>query len=115
MKLFAVIFSWVCMIAACLLLSRDLIIYALPIALVALLLHLLPPKVKLRRFASYDPFIVILSSWGMFVAASREHWTDSSILVARIVAVALLIAAASWCLFRDWHRFRVSGDTPNAT
>lgn len=114
MKLFAVIFSWVCMIAACLLLSRSGIGYSLPVALMAVLLHSLPPKVKLRRFASFDPFIVILTSWGMFVTASREHWADSTILVARIVAVALLVVAAGWCLFRDWHRFRVSGDTPNA-
>ena len=102
------------MIAACLLLSRGGIVYSLPVILVAVLLRSLPPKVKLRRFASYDPFIVIFASWGMFVSASREHWTESSILVAQIVAVALLVAAVGCCLFRDWHRFRVSGDTPNA-
>ncbi len=113
MKLFAVISSWVCMIASCLLLSRGGIVYSLPVALIAVLLHSLPPKVKLRRLASWDPFIAILPSWGMFVTAPREHWADSTILVARIVAVALLAAAAGWCLFRDWHRFRVSGDTPN--
>ena len=114
MKLFAVILSWGCIIAACVLLSRNGIVDSLPVALIALLLHSLPPKVKLRRFASVDPFFVILTSWGMFVTAPREHWADSTILVARIVAVALLVVAACWCLFRDWHRFRISEDTPNA-
>jgi hypothetical protein len=50
----------------------------------------------------------------MYVTASREHWVQSTILVARIFAVMLLVAAAGWCLFRDWNCFRHSGDTPQA-
>lgn len=95
---------------ACLLHSRGGIISSLPIAGIAVLLRLLSPKAKVRRFASYDPFFVVYASWGLFVAAPPGHWTDSAVLVERIVAVVLLVASMGWCLFCDWHRFRVSGE-----
>ena len=129
MKPLIIILSWSCMIGSCALLLRGLVIYSSLVALLALFLRMFLPKVKLQRFANYDPFPAILPAWGMFimssseywadstttwgrfVMASRGHWDDSSMLIARIAALVILFAAISWSLFRDWNRFRFSEDT----
>lgn len=48
------------------------------------------------------------------VTAPREQWPHAWLLVARIVALAMLVAASVSCLFRDWHRFTVSRAVTNA-
>jgi len=103
------------MIAACVVLSLDGFVYAFPFVIVAMLLRMLTQPVRLRGFSSYDPFILLFLLWGMFVSAPREHWTDMTILISRIVTLLLMLAAAGWCLFRDWHRFRISDETTHGS
>ena len=111
MKLLAAILSWAAMAAACVLLSRGMVHYGFAIGVVAAAVHLLPPLPKLGRLSSYDPFFVLLPLWGVLVTAPREHWSDTSIVLTRIVAILLIVLVAGWCLFRDWHRFRISHET----
>jgi hypothetical protein len=111
MKLLAAILSWVGMLAACVLLSRGLIHYGFPLAVVACLLRMLPPRERLHRISSYGFFIGLLPLWGVFVTAPREHWSSTTIMLTRVVALLFMLLTAGWCLFRDWRRFKISDET----
>ena len=111
MKLFAAISSWVGMIASCVLLSLGLVELAYPLAIVASVVRMAPPREKARHLWSSGFFIGLLPLWGVFVTAPRAHWSVTEILITRVVAVLLFVLTAGWCLSRDWHRFRISDET----
>ena len=87
MKICAALLGWLTMLFACILLSRQSIHLALVLAVIAALLRILPPQVRLRRFGSFEPFITIFPLWGVFLTVPREHHSATVTIVIQAIAL----------------------------
>ncbi len=100
----AVLSSWAGMFAACVLLSHGEIDRAMLFGVIVIILRVFPPWHR-SIVLVFDPFFVILPSWGMIITAHRAD-TEAAVLSYRIAGIVSIVIVVGWGLFRDYCRFR---------